>query len=97
VTCVHCATWLAPGVLLIPALAMAEIYRQRGELNEANHQGILQSLEKMIHERDEDQPQAPTQWNRNDAARVTILGLPACTKADEITASMLAQVLRSGS
>ena len=45
--------------LLIPALALAETDWHRGELDEARHKFILQSLKEMIHERDEDQQEAP--------------------------------------
>ena len=40
--------------LLIPALALAETDWHHGELDEARHKFILQSLKELIHEKDED-------------------------------------------
>lgn len=83
--------------VLIPALAMAETHSQTGELNEGKHAFILQSVEELIHDRDEGRrdPAAEQQTPEpsDDASPSSILSLPARTKADELTAYMLAQVL----
>ena len=91
--------------LVIPALALAETDWHRGELDEARHKFILQSLKEMIHERDEDQPETPA--NEREANEATVGGeggkrphilcLPARDEADEIAAMMLAQLLATRS
>ena len=87
--------------LIIPALALAETDWHRGELDEARHKFILQSLKEMIRERDEDQQEPPSK--EGDAKedieggkRPHILCLPARDEADEIAAMMLAQLLATG-
>ena len=87
--------------LIIPALALAETDWHRGELDEARHKFILQSLKEMIRERDDDQPEPPSK--EGDAKedieggkRPHILCLPARDEADEIAAMMLAQLLATG-
>lgn len=81
--------------VLIPALAMAETDWQLGELNEGKHRFILQSLQEMIHDRDEVQLKLPTAEQISDPSKFSILCLPARTEADEITALMLAQVVET--
>lgn len=81
--------------VLIPALAMAETDWQLGEITEGKHKFILQSLEEMIHDRDEGQLKLPAVEQIDNPSRVSILCLPARTKADEITAHMLAQVVET--
>jgi len=96
--------------VLIPALAFAETHWQLGELNEAKHKFIMQSLKEMIQDcaerQQEMQAKADTasaqeldpDSNRDDksnSSRLCILCLPARTEADEITALMLAQVLET--
>ena len=91
--------------LLIPALALAETDWHRGELDEARHKFILQSLKEMIHERDEDQQETPAKEGEAKEAivaseggqRPRILCLPARDEADEIAAMMLAQLLATRS
>ncbi len=91
--------------LLIPALALAETDWHRGELDEARHKFILQSLKEMINERDEDQPETPAREGEAKEAIVAseggqqprILCLPARDEADEIAAMMLAQLLATRS
>jgi predicted PurR-regulated permease PerM len=96
--------------VLIPALALAETHWQLGELNEAKHKFIMQSLKEMIQDRGERQREmqaadeaAHAQEADGDAgsaleiesSRLCILCLPARTEADEITAMMLGQVLET--
>lgn len=97
--------------VLIPALALAETHWQLGELNEAKHTFILQSLKEMIQDRGERQREmqakevaadAPVEdgdstraAESNSSGELSILCLPARTEADEITALMLAQVLET--
>ncbi len=90
--------------LLIPALALAETDWHRGELDEARHKFILQSLKEMIHERGEDQQEMPAKEGEakeaiagsEDGKRPHILCLPARDEADEIAGLMLAQLLATG-
>jgi predicted PurR-regulated permease PerM len=76
--------------VLIPALEMAETDWQLGELNEGKHKFILQSLQEMIHDRDEGQLKLPTDEQIDQPLKVGILCLPARNEADEITSDMLA-------
>jgi len=96
--------------VLIPALALAETHWQLGELNEAKHKFIMQSLKDMIQDRAERQQEMRAKADAASAqeldvdssradgsnlSRLYILCLPARTEADEITALMLAQVLET--
>ena len=82
--------------LLIPALALSEIHWHRGELDEARHKFILQSLEAMIRESDQDQQQAaPVDVAIDAQSRHGILCLPAHDEADVIAGLMLARLLES--
>jgi predicted PurR-regulated permease PerM/methylmalonyl-CoA mutase cobalamin-binding subunit len=96
--------------VLIPALALAETHWQLGELNEAKHVFIMQSLKEMIQDHGERQremlakeptPIAPnvnghsTRVDDSHSPPVSILCLPARDEADEIAATMIAQVLES--
>jgi hypothetical protein len=84
--------------LLIPALALAETDRRRGELDEGRHKFILQSLKEMIHERGEGQQEVQVKEGVEDGhlPRPFILCLPARDEADEIAGMMLAQLLATG-
>ncbi len=89
--------------LVIPALALAETDWHRGELDEARHKLILQSLKEMIHDMDEDQQEKQAREGETKEAivgsegrRPHILCLPARDEADEIAAIMLAQLLATG-
>jgi predicted PurR-regulated permease PerM/methylmalonyl-CoA mutase cobalamin-binding subunit len=79
--------------VLIPALALAETHWRRGELDEGRHDFILQSLKEMIHQRDEGQQEVQAKEGPEEPPRVCILCLPARDQADEIAATMLAQLL----
>lgn len=94
--------------VLIPALASAETHWHRGELNEARHNFILQSLKEMIQEQVERQQESQTKEQVDDAKMATrssdltaaadvwmpcILCLPARDEADGIAAMMLAQLI----
>lgn len=79
--------------VLIPALALAETHWHRGELNEGRHKFILESLEEMIHERDEGQQEVEENEGTDDPSAVCILCLPARDEADAIAGMMLAQLL----
>jgi methylmalonyl-CoA mutase cobalamin-binding subunit len=96
--------------VLIPALALAETHWQLGELNEAKHTFIMQSLKEMIQDRGERQREmqakeatavAPkvngesSRIDESNSAPVYILCLPARDEGDEIAATMVAQVLET--
>jgi len=96
--------------VLIPALAMAEMHWQLGELNEGKHKFIMQGIKEMIEDRRERQQEIQAKVNAGnakelggdsnralsaDSSEPYILCLPARTEADEITALMLAQVLET--
>jgi methylmalonyl-CoA mutase cobalamin-binding subunit len=80
-------------MMLVPALAIAEKHWQLGELSESKHQFILQSLKEMINDKVEVKPDAPTDVQSVESTPRCVLCLPAHNDADEITASMLSQVL----
>ena len=80
--------------LLIPALALAETDWHHGELDDARHKFILQSLKEMIQERGE--AQATDGAEDGNSPRPCILCLPARDEADEIAGMMLAQLLATG-
>ncbi|MEO8494318.1 MAG: AI-2E family transporter [Planctomycetota bacterium] len=94
--------------VLIPALAMAETHSQLGELNEAKHSFIMESLKEMIQDQGERQQVllakqeiADAQQEDGDSVAVdeisssplSVVCLPARSEADEIVALMLAQAL----
>jgi len=82
--------------MLIPALAMAETHWRRGELDEDRHDFILQSLKEMIRQRDESQQEVQANEGIEgieEPPRACVLCLPARDQADEIAATMLAQLL----
>ncbi len=96
--------------VLIPALALAETHWQLGELNEAKHTFIIQSLKEMIQDRGERQEEAEVKIDATDAdetdqnsngalaapmPQLSVLCLPARSQADEIAALMVAQVLEA--
>jgi len=81
--------------LLIPALALSETHWHRGDLDEARHKFILQSLEAMIRESDEGRPEAPVDVAIDAQLRHGILCLPAHDEADAIAGMMLADLLQS--
>lgn len=98
--------------VLIPALALAESDRLRGNIDEGRQMFIFQSLKDTIEDLGERQRRDPAQQVNGDAvethdgADVVILStaekpcillLPARNEADEIAATMLAQLVeRSG-
>ncbi|MEX0977519.1 MAG: AI-2E family transporter [Pirellulales bacterium] len=94
--------------VLIPALASAETHWHRGELNEARHDFILQSLKEMMQEQGERQQEIQAKELSDDArtedrssnltaatnaSMPCILCLPARDDADGIAAMMLAQLV----
>ena len=96
--------------VLIPALALAEMHGQLGELNEGKHKFIMQSLKEIIQDRRERQhemqakedtaaaPEAdesPSRIDEVSSSPLRILCLPARSEADEIAALMVAQVLET--
>lgn len=96
--------------VLVPALALAETHWQLGELNEAQHDFIMQSLKELIQYRVERQAEKQTNAVTSDLQKVdagpaggagikpsplSILCLPARSEADEIAAMMLAQILQA--
>ncbi len=78
--------------LLIPALSMAEQDRHKGAIDAAREEFLFLSINEMIAEFSEDQPAEPSPPIPS-AANARILCLPAHDQADELTASMLAQLL----
>jgi predicted PurR-regulated permease PerM len=96
--------------LLIPALALAETHWLSGELNDARHAFIFQSVKEIIESLGESQRTEPSpikieaadEANAGSASVVPIgslkpciLCMPARTEADEIAGMMLAQLLRA--
>ena len=91
--------------MLISALALAETHWHRGELDEARHKFILQSVKEMIEERGDRQQEIEGTQNRKEAdgdsspviatnlSLLCILCLPARTEADEIAGMMLSQLV----
>jgi hypothetical protein len=88
--------------VLIPALSLAEQDRHKGAIDAAREEFLFLSIDEMIAEFSEYQlvnvssdptpiPDATERLNAHLSAR--ILCLPAHDRADEITASMLAQLL----
>lgn len=96
--------------VLIPALALAEIDRRRGDIDEARQKFIFQSLKETIEDLGERQKDLAEQQRNSDAtetndqadfvisstsAKPCILLLPARNAADEIAATMLAQLVET--
>ena len=96
--------------VLIPALSMAEIHWHLDEVDERHHNFILQGLKEMIQNQSEHQqeiraekPSEPAITstddkcppNHIDSSNLVILCVPARSEADEISSSMLAQVLEA--
>lgn len=96
--------------VLIPALARAETHWLRGDLNDARHTFIFQSVKEIIEGFGESQRvvPAPTETEpivetnghspavvASSSSKPFILCLPARTEADEIAAIMLTQILRA--
>ena len=83
--------------VLIPALSMAEQDRHKGAIDAAREEFLFLSINEMIAEFSEYQLAVnPTREDWADAAKhsdARIFCLPAHDRADEITASMLAQLL----
>jgi hypothetical protein len=79
--------------VLIPALALAETHWHRGELDDARHSFILESLEEMIQDGDEGRQEVPAIEGIADPPAVCVLCLPARDEADAIAGLMLAQLL----
>jgi hypothetical protein len=94
--------------VLIPALALTETHWHLGELNDARHAFIFQSVKEVIEGLGESQrapsppieiePAVETNGDSTSAVPVVspkpcILCLPARTEADEIAAMMLTQLL----
>jgi predicted PurR-regulated permease PerM len=79
--------------VLIPALSLAEQDRHKGALDTAREEFLFLSINEMIVEFSEYQPEDASceDATRNHNAR--ILCLPAYDRADEVTAAMLAQLL----
>jgi predicted PurR-regulated permease PerM len=87
--------------VLIPALSMAEQDRHKGAIDPTREEFLFLSINEMITELSEYQPEplpspaedaaAPPPPAQQTAAR--ILCLPANDRADEVTAAMLAQIL----
>lgn len=74
--------------VLVPVLAMAEQDRRRGQLDDDQHNYILQCLREMIDEFGEKQDSAV------DCPAHSVLCLPARDEADAIAATMLAQIFQ---
>lgn len=96
--------------VLIPALALAERDRRRGDIDENRQTFIFQSLKDTIEDLGERQKELPAQPANgaaaethdgadlvisSTAAKPCILLLPARNEADEIAATMLAQLIET--
>jgi predicted PurR-regulated permease PerM len=86
--------------VLIPALTMAELDRHKGAMDSAREEFLFLSINEMIAEFSEYQltgvPEESSAASKEDAAEIRntrILCLPSHDRADEVTASMLAQIL----
>ncbi|MBI3863350.1 MAG: AI-2E family transporter [Planctomycetia bacterium] len=94
--------------VLIPALALAESDRRRGDIDEGRQKFIFQSLNDTIDDLGERRQELPAQQVNGDAVEThdgadvvimstaekpCILLLPARNEADEIAATMLAHLL----
>jgi hypothetical protein len=94
--------------VLIPALALAETHWHRGELADGRHTFMLQSLKEIIEDLGQRQVELQAETAAKDTSEangdsasvvvpdsppVCILCLPARDEADEIAATMLAQLL----
>ena len=95
--------------LLIPVLALAEKDSHRGELAESRHEFVIQGVKDIVEvfgERDRDTETSPSQEKEDEekngdterfriptSAKIRVLCLPAHDEADEIAATMLAQLL----
>ncbi|MBC7822181.1 MAG: AI-2E family transporter [Planctomycetaceae bacterium] len=93
--------------LLIPVLALAEKDSHRGELVEARREFVIQGVKDMVDvfgERDSDTESSPSKEDLEKngdterfriptSAKIRVLCLPARDEADEIAATMLAQLL----
>ena len=86
--------------VLIPALSMAEQDRHKGAMDAAREEFLFLSINEMIAEFSEYQlagsPEEPCGTSIEDSAIIRntrILCLPSHDRADEVTASMLAQIL----
>jgi hypothetical protein len=96
---------------VIPALALAETHWHRGEITDAKHTFIMESMTEMIQDRIERQQEVQAQEISDDTQAATadsgqveainsprlILSLPARSEADGIAAMMLGQVLETTS
>jgi predicted PurR-regulated permease PerM/methylmalonyl-CoA mutase cobalamin-binding subunit len=96
--------------VLIPALALAESDRRRGDIDEGRQKFIFQSLKDTIEELGEREQERPRNQVNGDAlamhdgadlviastsTKPSILLLPARNEADEIAATMLAQLVET--
>ena len=96
--------------VLIPALALAEGDRRRGDIDEGRQKFIFQSLKDTIEDLGERQRERPVQQTNGEAAathngadlkklptsaKPCILLLPARNETDEIAATMLAQLVET--
>jgi len=81
--------------LLIPALSMAEQDRHKGAIDADREEFLFLSINEMLAEFSEDQMTESLAPMPDSAARSSarVICLPAHDRADEITASMLAQLL----
>ena len=96
--------------VLIPALALAESDRRRGDIDEDRQKFIFQSLKDLIEDLGDRPNEGPAKKDPGDEvemhdgadlvisstlAKPCILLLPARNEADEIAATMLAQMVES--
>jgi hypothetical protein len=79
--------------VLIPALSMAEQDRHKGALDTAREEFLFLSINEMIAEFSEYQPEQSPPGDVTEHPNARILCLPAYDRADEVTAAMLAQLL----
>ncbi len=80
-------------LVIIPALTMAEQDRHKGALDPAREEFLFLSVKEMIAEFTDYSPEAAIEDRPRPAASIRVLCVPANDEADEITASMLAQLL----
>jgi predicted PurR-regulated permease PerM len=79
--------------VLIPALSMAEQDRHKGAIDAAREEFLFLSINEMIVEFSEYQPEDRSSEEAAEHLNARILCLPAHDRADEVTAAMLTQLL----
>jgi predicted PurR-regulated permease PerM len=78
--------------LFLPALSLAEEDRRRGQLSKEVYEDLIATLNGLLEDLDEDGPNAAAE---PEPAQVHAVCLPAGSPSDEVTARLLARVVRT--